>query len=299
MGPQNLTVPAEFILMGVTSQPELQLPLFRVLLIIYLVTVLENLGMVILTKLDSCLHTPMYFFIRHLALIDLGNSTVIYPKMMVSFMTDQNTISYSACASQMAFFMFFIISELFLLSSMAYDRYVAICNPLLYNVIMSQRLCLVLVGIPYVYSTFPSVLITSKIFVSSFCGSNVINYFYCDDVPVLSKLCTNAQEIESLIFLFSALNVTSSLLVVLVSYILILLAICRMQSAEGKRKAFSTCASHLTVVVVFYGTLLFMYLQPKSTHSFNTDTTASVFYTLVVPMLNPLIYSFRNKEVKN
>ncbi|ELW65922.1 olfactory receptor 8K5 [Tupaia chinensis] len=299
MGHQNLTVPAEFILTGVTSQPELQLPLFGVFLIIYLVTVLGNLGMIILTKLDSRLHTPMYFFIRHLAFIDLGNSTVIYPKMMVTFIIDQNTISYCACATQMAFFIFFIISELFLLSSMAYDRYVAICNPLLYNVIMSQKLCLVLVGIPYVYSTFQAIMITSKIFVSSFCGSNVINYFYCDDVPVLSMLCTNAQGIELLIILFSALNLTSSLTVVLVSYVMILSAICRMQSAEGKKKAFSTCASHLTVVVVFYGTLLFMYLQPKSAHSFDTDKMASVFYTLVVPMLNPLIYSFRNKEVKN
>ncbi|XP_006148819.1 olfactory receptor 8K5-like [Tupaia chinensis] len=299
MGQQNFTVPAELILAGVTSQSELQLPLFGVFLIIYLVTVLGNLGMVILTKLDSHLQTPMYFFIRHLAFIDLGNSTVIYPKMMVSFIVDQNTISYCACATQMAFFLFFIISELFLLSAMAYDRYVAICNPLLYNVIMSQKLCLVLVGIPYVYSTFQSVLITSKIFVSSFCGSNIIGSFYCDDAAVLSLLCTNVREIELLIIVFASVKLISSLLVVLVSYILILLAICRMQSAEGKKKAFSTCASHLTVVVVFYGSLLFMYLQPKSAHSFDTDKMASVFYTLVVPMLNPLIYSFRNKDVKN
>ncbi|ELW65920.1 olfactory receptor 8K5 [Tupaia chinensis] len=299
MGHQNLTVPAEFILTGVTDQPELQLPLFGVFLIIYLLTVLGNLGMVILTKVDSRLHTPMYFFIRHLAFIDLGNTTVIYPKMMVSFIVDQNTIFYYACATQMAFFLMFLICELYVLSSMAYDRYVAICNPLLYNVIMSQRICFVLVGFPYAFSTFQSVLITSKIFVSTFCGSNVISYFYCDDVPVVPKLCTNSREIELLIILFSALNLISSLMVVLVSYILILLAICQMQSAEGKKKAFSTCASHLTVVVVFYGSMLFMYLQPKSAHSFDTDKTASVFYTLVVPMLNPLIYSFRNKEVKN
>ncbi|ELW65921.1 olfactory receptor 8K5 [Tupaia chinensis] len=299
MGHQNQTVPTEFILMDLENQPELQLPLFGVFLVIYLLTVLGNLGMIILTKLDSHLHTPMYFFIRHLAFIDLGNSTVIYPKMMVNFVVDQNTISYCACATQMAFFLFFIISEIFLLSSMAYDRYVAICNPLLYNVIMSQRLCLVLVGIPYIYSTFQAIMITSKIFVSNFCGSNIISYFYCENATVVTMLCTNAREIELLIILFSALNLISSLTVVLVSYVMILLAIFQMQSAEGKKKAFSTCASHLTVVVVFYGTLLFMYLQPKSAHSFNTDKTASVFYTLVVPMLNPLIYSFRNKDVKN
>nr|XP_004667679.2 olfactory receptor 8K5-like [Jaculus jaculus] len=299
MEKQNITVPIEFILTGVTHRPELQLPLLGVFLIIYTLTVMGNMGMVILTKLDSCLHTPMYYFIRHLAFIDLGNSTVIYPKMMVNFVVDQNTISYYACATQMAFFIMFIISELFILSAMAYDRYVAICNPLLYNVIMSQRCCHALVGIPYLYSTFQALMITSKIFTMTFCGSNVISHFYCDDVPMLLMLCSNTLDIELLIISFSAFNLISSLLVVLVSYMLILLAICQIRSAEGRKKAFSTCSSHLTVVVVFYGTLFFMYLQPKSNHSFETDKLASVFYTLVIPMFNPLIYSFRNKEVKS
>ncbi|XP_012884565.1 PREDICTED: olfactory receptor 8K5-like [Dipodomys ordii] len=299
MGQQNLTTPTEFILLGITRQPELQLPLFGILLLIYTVTVVGNLGMIILTKLDSRLHTPMYFFIRHLAFIDLGNSTVIYPKVLVNFILYQNTISYYACATQMAFFITFIISELFILSSMAYDRYVAICNPLLYNVIMSQRLCHVLVGIPYLYSAFQALMITVKIFILNFCGSNVISHFYCDNVALLLLLCSNAQDVELIIIVFSAFNLISSLVVVLISYTLILLAVCRMHSAEGRKKAFSTCGSHLTVVVVFYGTLLFMYVQPKSTHSFDTDKLTSVFYTLVIPMLNPLIYSIRNKEVKN
>ncbi|XP_042532098.1 olfactory receptor 8K5-like [Dipodomys spectabilis] len=299
MGQQNLTTPTEFILWGITRQPELQLPLFGVFLLIYAVTVVGNLGMIILTKLDSRLHTPMYFFIRHLAFIDLGNSTVIYPKVLVNFISDQNTISYYACATQMAFFITFIISELFILSSMAYDRYVAICNPLLYHVIMSQRLCRVLVGIPYLYSAFQALMITVKIFILNFCGSNVISHFYCDNVALLLLLCSNAQDIELIIIVFSAFNLISSLVVILISYTLILLAVCRMHSAEGRKKAFSTCGSHLTVVVVFYGTLLFMYVQPKSTHSFDTDKLTSVFYTLVIPMLNPLIYSVRNKEVKN
>ncbi|XP_062053912.1 olfactory receptor 8K5-like [Lepus europaeus] len=299
MGQQNLTMPTEFVFLGVTRLPELQLPLFGILLLIYTITVLGNLGMIVLTKLDSHLHTPMYFFIRHLAFIDLGDSTVIYPKMLVNFIVGSNTISYYGCATQMAFFIMFIISELFILSAMAYDRYVAICNPLLYNVIMSPRLCHLLVGIPYLYSTFQALMITIKIFTLTFCGSNVISHFYCDDVPVLLMLCSNAEEIELLIIFFSAFNLISSLLVVLLSYTLILLAICRMHSAEGRKKAFSTCGSHLTVVVVFYGSLLFMYLQPKSTHSFETDKMASVFYTLVIPMLNPLIYSLRNKEVEN
>nr|XP_012806412.2 LOW QUALITY PROTEIN: olfactory receptor 8K5-like [Jaculus jaculus] len=299
MDKQNRTVLPEFILLGVTQRPELQLPLFGVFLIIYMVTVVGNLGMIILTKLDSRLFTPMYFFIRHLAFIDLGNSTVICPKMLVNFVVDRNTISFYACATQLAFFLMFIISEFFILSAMAYDRYVAICKPLIYNVLMSQRKCHLLVGIPYLYSTFQALLFTSKIFTLTFCGSKVISHFYCDDVPLLPLLCSNAQEIQLRIILFSALNLISSLLVVLGTYILILLAICQMHSAEGRKKAFSTCASHLTVVVVFYGSLLFMYLQPKSTHSFESDKIASVFYTLVIPMLNPLIYSLRNKEVKN
>uniref|UniRef100_G3UGP4 Olfactory receptor n=1 Tax=Loxodonta africana TaxID=9785 RepID=G3UGP4_LOXAF len=299
VGQQNQTVLTEFILMGVTRHPELQYPLFGVFLLIYMITVVGNLGLIILTKMDSRLHTPMYFFIRHLAFIDLGNSTVICPKMLVNFVVDKNTISYYACATQMAFFIMFIISELFILSAMAYDRYVAVCNPLLYNVIMSQRLCHVLVGIPYLYSAFQSVMFTSKTFTSIFCGSNVISRFYCDDVPLLSMLCSNSQEIELMLMIFSAFNLISSLLVVLLSYLLILIAIFRMHSAKSRKKAFSTCGSHLTVVVVFYGTLLFMYVQPRSAHSYDTDTVASVFYTLVIPMLNPLIYSLRNKEVKS
>nr|XP_004667680.1 olfactory receptor 8K5-like [Jaculus jaculus] len=295
----NLTTPAGFILMGVTQRPELQLPLFGIFLIIYTVTVVGNLGMIILTKLDSRLNTPMYFFIRHLAFIDLGNSTTICPKMLMNFVVDQNTISYSACATQMALFIFFIVSELSVLASMAYDRYMAICSPLLYHTVMTSKHCHMLVGIPYLYSTFQALLFPIKYFKLSFCGSNVITHFYCDVEPLLPLICSHAQETELLTLLFSAFNLISSLLVVLLSYALILLAICRMHSAEGRKKAFSTCGSHLTVVVVFYGTLLFMYVQPKATHSFETDKLASVFYTLVIPMLNPLIYSLRNKEVKN
>lgn len=299
MDQKNRSSLTEFILMGVTKQPELQIPLFWVFLIIYTITVVGNLGMIILTQVDSRLHKPMYFFIKHLAFIDLGNSTVICPKMLVNFVVDQNTISYHACATQLAFFLMFIISEFFILSAMAYDRYLAICNPLLYNVIMSQRLCLMLVGIPYLYSTFQALMFTIKIFTLTFCGSNVIGHFYCDDVPLLLMLCSNAQEIELLIILFSAFNLISSLLVILMSYILILIAVFQMRSAESRKKAFSTCGSHLMVVVVFYGSLLFMYMQPNSTHSFDTDKMASVFYTLVIPMLNPFIYSLRNKEVKS
>lgn len=289
----------EFILMGITDNPGLQAPLFGVFLVIYLITALGNLGMVILTHLDSNLHTPMYFFLRHLSITDLGYSTVIGPKMMVNFVVHKNTISYNWCATQLALFEIFIISELFILSAMAYDRYVAICKPLLYVVIMAEKVRWVLVLIPYLYSTFVSLFLTIKLFRLSFCGSNIISYFYCDCLPLISLLCSDTHELELIILIFSGCNLLSSLLIVLVSYMFILVAIVRMKSTEGRYKAFSTCSSHLTVVVVFYGTLLFIYLQPKSSHAFDIDKMASVFYTLVIPMLNPLIYSLRNKEVKD
>ncbi|XP_004621798.2 olfactory receptor 8K3-like [Sorex araneus] len=298
MDKHNLTVLEEFILLGITDRPELQAPFFGLFLIIYVISLVGNLGMIILTNIDSRLQTPMYFFLRHLAFIDLGYSTAVGPKTLVNFIANQNRIPYHWCATQLAFFIFFIISELFVLSAMAYDRYVAICNPLLYTVVMSQKVCWVLVLIPYAYSAFLSLITTIKIFISSFCGHNVISHFYCDSLPLLTLVCSGTHDVEMIILIFSAFNLVSSLLIVIVSYILILKAILRMKSAEGRRKAFSTCGSHLTAVVILYATLFFMYVQPKSSHSFENDKMASVFYTLIIPMLNPLIYSLRNKEVK-
>ncbi|ELK07905.1 olfactory receptor 8K3 [Pteropus alecto] len=299
MEQQNLTVLKEFILMGITDRPELQAPFFGMFLVIYAVSVVGNLGLIILTKVDSRLQTPMYFFLMHLAFTDLGYSTAVGPKMLVNFLVDQHTISYNWCATQLTFFNMFITSEIFLLSAMAYDRYVAICNPLLYTVIMSQRLCQLLVAIPYLFSVIFSLVITIKIFVLSFCGYNVIRHFYCDSLSLVPLLCSDTHEIKLLILIFSAFTLVSSLLIVLGSYMLILAAILRMHSAEGRHKAFSTCGSHLTVVVLYYGTLFFIYVQPKSKNSSDTDKMASLFYTLVIPMLNPMIYSLRNKMVKN
>ncbi|XP_004875660.1 olfactory receptor 8K3 [Heterocephalus glaber] len=294
----NLTALTEFILLGITDRPELQAPLFLLFLFIYLSSLLGNLGMIILTQVDPRLQTPMYFFLRHLALTDLGYSTAVGPKMLVNFVVDQNTISYYFCATQLAIFLVFITSEFFILSAMSYDRYVAICHPLLYTVIMSPRVCWVLVAIPYLYSTFVSLFVSVKIFTLTFCGYNVINHFYCDCIPLISLLCSNTHEVEYIIIIFAALDLISSLLIILMSYLLIFVVILKMKSAEGRRKAFSTCGSHLTVVTVFYGTLIFIYVQPKSSHSSDTDKVASIFYTLVIPLLNPLIYSLRNKDVK-
>ncbi|XP_052581116.1 olfactory receptor 8K3-like [Peromyscus californicus insignis] len=298
MEKQNLTVMNEFILLGITDRPELQAPLFGLFLIIYLISLMGNLGMIVLTMVDSRLQTPMYFFLKHLAITDLGYSTAVGPKMLENFVVNQNTISYYLCATQLACFLLFITCELFILSVMSYDRYVAICNPLLYTAIMSQRACWILVIIPYLYGLFLSLLIILKMFTLSFCDYNVINHFFCDCIALIPLLCSNTHDIELIILIFAVFDLISSLLVVLVSYLLILIAILRMNSAEGRHKAIATCGSHLTVVIIFYGTLISMYLQPNYSHSFDTDKLASIFYTLIIPMLNPLIYSLRNKDVK-
>ena len=299
MAQGNLTPVTEFILTGVSDLPELQIPLFFVFLVIYGFTVAGNLGIITLTSVDSQLQTPMYFFLRHLAIINLGDSTVIAPKMLVNFLASKRTISYYGCAAQLGGFLVFIVAEIFMLAVMAYDRYVAICNPLLYGVVVSPQICLLLVSLTYLYSLTTALTVTSCVFSVSYCSSNVINHFYCDNVPLLALSCSDTYIPETAVFTFSGTNLLFSMIIVLISYFNIVLAILRIRSSEGRQKAFSTCASHMMAVTVFYGTLLFMYLQPRSNHSLDTDKMASVFYTLVIPMLNPLIYSLRNKDVKD
>ncbi|KAK7806560.1 hypothetical protein U0070_017165 [Myodes glareolus] len=280
------------------DRPELQVPLFLVFLVIYMLTAAGNLGIITLTTMDSRLQTPMYFFLRHLAVINLGNSTVIAPKMLVNFLVSKKTTLYYECATQLGGFLVFIVAETFMLAVMAYDRYVAICNPLLYMVVVSRHVCLLLVSLTYVYG-FCTVIVTSScVFSVSYCSSNVINHFYCDTVPLLALSCSDTYLPETVVFISAGTNLSLSMSIVLVSYFNIVLSIVRICSAEGRRKAFSTCASHMVAVTVFYGALLFMYLQPQTNHSLDTDKMASVFYTLVIPMLNPLIYSLRNKDVK-
>ncbi|XP_058546665.1 olfactory receptor 8J2-like isoform X2 [Neofelis nebulosa] len=296
---QNLTSVTEFILTGVSGRPELQIPLFFVFLVIYGLTVAGNLGIITLTSVDSQLQTPMYFFLRHLAIINLGDSTVIAPKMLVNFLASKKTISYYGCATQLGGFLVFIVAEIFMLAVMAYDRYVAICNPLLYMVVVSPQICLLLVSLTYLYSLTTALTVTSCVFSVSYCSSNVINHFYCDNVPLLALSCSNTHIPETVVFTSAGINLLFSMIIVLISYFNIIFAISRIRSSEGRQKAFSTCASHMMAVTVFYGTLLFMYLQPRSNHSLDTDKMASIFYTLVIPMLNPLIYSLRNKDVKD
>ncbi|XP_006902345.1 PREDICTED: olfactory receptor 8J3-like [Elephantulus edwardii] len=295
--PENLTQVTEFILTGVSDQPELQVPLFFVFLLIYALTVSGNLGIITLTSVDPRLQTPMYFFLRHLAVINLSNSTVIGPKMLANFLVQKKTISYYCCAAQLGGFLLFIVAEVFMLAVMAYDRYVAICNPLLYMVVVSRQLCFLLVSLAYIYGFFTAVLVPSCAFSMFYCSSNVINHFFCDVVPLLALSCTNTYLPETVVFTSAATNLILSLMIVLVSYSNIIWSVLRIRSSEGRKKAFSTCASHMMVVTVFYGTLLFMYVSPKMDHSLDTDKMASVFYTLIIPMLNPMIYSFRNKDV--
>ncbi|XP_045642944.1 olfactory receptor 8J2-like [Ursus americanus] len=299
MASGNLTQVTEFILMGVSDHPDLRIPLFFVFLLIYGLTMAGNLGIITLTSADSQLQTPMYFFLRHLAIINLGDSTVIAPKMLVNFLVSKKTISYHGCAAQLGGFLVFIVAETFMLGVMAYDRYVAICNPLLYMAVVSSQVCILLVSLTYLYSLTTALTVSSCVFSMSYCSSNVINHFYCDTVPLLALSCSDTYIPETIVFTSAGTNLFFSMIIVLTSYLHIVLAILRISSSEGRRKAFSTCASHMMAVTVFYGTLFFMYLQPRSNHSLGTDKMASVFYTLVIPMLNPLIYSLRNKDVKD
>ena len=294
----NFTRVTEFILTGVSERPDLQIPLFFVFLVIYGLTVTGNLSIITLTSVDSQLQTPMYFFLRHLAINNLGNSTVIAPKMLINFLVKKHTTSFYECAIQLGGFLVFIVAEIFILAVMAYDRYVAICNPLLYMAVVSRQACFLLVSLTHLYSFSTAVVVSCCVFSMSYCSSNVINHFYCDTVPLLALSCSDASFPETVVFISASTNLMISITVVVASYFNIIVSILRIRSSEGRKRAFSTCASHMTAVSVFYGTLLFMYLQPRNNHSLETDKMASVFYTLVIPMLNPMIYSLRNKEVK-
>ncbi|XP_054826033.1 olfactory receptor 1019-like [Eublepharis macularius] len=296
---RNHTRVTEFILLGFTDYPDLQVPLFLLFLLIYVVTLVGNLGMIALIRIDSRLHTPMYFFLSNLSLLDVGYSTVVAPRMLITFLMDSKTITFNQCVVQFFFFCIAVSSECYLLAAMAYDRFTAICSPLLYSVIMSRRLCILLVVAAYFCGFVNSVFHTSFMFNLSFCHSNVINHFFCDVPPILKLSCSDTFTTDIVHFTTSTVVVASTILIILVSYIYILAAILRINSTEGRRKTFSTCASHLTAVTIFYGTVMFMYLRPNSKFAVEQDKIISVFYTLIIPMLNPLIYSLRNKEVKD
>nr|XP_058145215.1 putative olfactory receptor 8G2 [Dasypus novemcinctus] len=294
----NHSMVTEFILAGLTQYPELQLPLFLLFLGIYVVTVVGNLGMITLIGLSSSLHTPMYYFLSSLSFIDLCYSTVINPQMLVHFVSERNIISYAACMTQLYFFMLFIIAECHMLAVMAYDRYVAICNPLLYNVIMSYHFCFWLTMGVYVLGVIGSTIHTGFMLRLSFCKNNVVNHYVCDLFPLLELPCSSTYINELLVLCLSSFNILMPTLTILASYIFIIASILRISSIEGRSKAFSICSSHISAVALFFGSTAFMYMQPSSVSSMDQGKVSSVFYTTVIPMLNPFIYSLRNKDVK-
>ncbi|XP_036989860.2 olfactory receptor 1030 [Artibeus jamaicensis] len=295
---ENSTLVTEFILLGLTDRPELQPILFALFLVIYLITVGGNLGMLVLIRIDSRLHTPMYFFLASLSCLDLCYSTNVTPKMLVNFLSEKKTISYAACLVQCYFFIAMLITEYYMLAVMAYDRYMAICSPLLYSSKMSNGVCIRLIAGPYIYGFLSGLMETMWTYRLTFCGSNIINHFYCADPPLIRLSCSDTFIKETSMFVVAGFNLSNSLLIILISYVFILISILRMRSTEGRQKAFSTCGSHLMAVTVFYGTLFCMYVRPPTDKSVEESKIIAVFYTFVSPMLNPIIYSLRNKDVK-
>ncbi|XP_004682836.1 PREDICTED: olfactory receptor 5AL1-like [Condylura cristata] len=299
MAKSNHSAVSEFILLGLTDNPELQALLFGVFLIIYLSSVLGNIGLIVLIHISPQLQIPMYFFLGHLAFVDFSFTSSVTPNTLANFLCEVKSIAFHACAVQVCCFITFVVCEMYLLSIMAYDRYIAICNPLLYVILMPRKLCNQIIASTYIYGLTVGLVQTVTTFQLSFCGSNVINHFYCDEVPLIGLSCSDTHAKELMLLIIAGLNILCSLLIVTISYVFILFAILKIHSTEGRRKAFSTCASHLTSITIFYGTIIFMYLLPKSSQSLTRDKFASVFYVIVIPMLNPLIYSLRNQEVKN
>ncbi|XP_054419742.1 olfactory receptor 5T2-like [Pteronotus mesoamericanus] len=294
---KNATEVSIFVLKGFTDNLELQIILFFLFLAIYLFTLMGNLGLLALVIGDSRLHNPMYYFLSVLSSVDVCFSSVITPNMLVDFLSKQKVISFLGCATQMFLASTFGTTECFLLAAMAYDRYVAIYDPLLYSVSMSSRVYVPLIVASYVGGILHACVHTVATFSLSFCASNEIRHVFCDIPPLLAISCSDTHTNQLLLFYFVGAIEIVTILIVLVSYGFILLAILRMRSAEGRRKVFSTCGPHLTGVLIFYGTSLFMYVRPSSSYALDHDMIVSTFYTIVIPMMNPFIYSLRNKDV--
>ncbi|EPY72488.1 olfactory receptor 5AK2 [Camelus ferus] len=298
MEQNNRTKVTEFILLGFAGQHKSWHVLFIVFLVIYVLTLVGNIGMLLLIKIESSLHTPMYFFLQNLAFVDLCYASAITPKMLQNLMSKIDSISFVGCIVQLLVYGTFVTSDCFILAAMAVDRYVAICNPLHYTTVMSQRFCIQLLVGSYFMGFLNASVNTSFTFSLNFCKSNKINHFFCDAPPILALSCSSVSFNAILLAAFVGFNLTFTVLVIIFSYIFILAAILKISSAAGKKKAFSTCASHLTVVTIFYGTLSYMYLHHSTIESQQQEKMASVFYGVMIPMLNPLIYSLRNQDVR-
>ncbi|XP_030148713.1 olfactory receptor 1G1-like [Lynx canadensis] len=295
---RNQTSVSDFLLLGFSAHPEQQPLLFGLFLGMYLVTVLGNLLIIMAIGSDQHLHTPMYFFLANLSFVDTCFTCTIVPKVLANILTQRHAISHTGCLVQMYFFMALALLDDFLLAVMAYDRYVAICLPLHYTTIMCPQRCLLLVAASWLCSHLLASSLTLLMSQFSFCASHAIPHFFCDLLPLLKLACSDTHFFQVLMFAEAALSGVVPLTCVLVSYAHIIHTVLRVPSAGGKHKVFSTCGSHLSVVTLFYGTLFLVYFQPSSTYSAEIGMVASVIYTMVTPMLNPFIYSLRNRDMK-
>ncbi|KAB0349460.1 hypothetical protein FD754_014317 [Muntiacus muntjak] len=295
-GTTNHSEMTDFILVGFKVRPEFHILLFLLFLLVYAMILIGNVGMMVIIMTDPRLNTPMYFFLGNLSFIDLFYSSVIAPKAMINFWSESKSISFAGCVTQFFLFALFIVTEGFLLAVMAYDCFIAICNPLLYSIQMSTRLCVQLVAGSYFCGCISSVLQTSMTFTLSFCASRTIDHFYCDDRPLLKISCSHLYIHKLVSFFLCSIIILPTIIVIIVSYMYIVSTALKIHSTEGRKKTFSTCSSHLGVMSVLYGAVFFMYLTPDTFPELSK--VASLCYTLLTPMMNPLIYSLRNKDVK-
>ncbi|XP_014940485.2 olfactory receptor 5AN1 [Acinonyx jubatus] len=299
VGGGNITEVTYFILLGFSDFPRILAVLFVVFLLIYIMTLTWNLCLIILIRMDSHLHTPMYFFLSNLSFMDICYVTSTAPKMLSSFFQEQQIITFVGCAVQYFVFSIMGLSESCLMTAMAYDRYAAICNPLLYSSVMSPTLCIWMVLGSYLAGLSASVSQLCAILQLHFCGPNVINHFFCDMPQLLVLSCTDTFFVQLLTAILTVIFGITNAFIIMISYGYIVISIMKITSAKGRSKAFNTCVSHLTAVSLFYTSGMFVYLSSSSGGSSSFDRFASVFYTVVIPMLNPLIYSLRNKEIKD
>ncbi|NXM73691.1 OR5V1 protein, partial [Serilophus lunatus] len=294
----NLSTVSEFVLVGLSDAPEVRFLLFALFLFIYVATMAGNITILIAVSTDTHLHNPMYFFLSNLSLLDILCPTITMPKMLEALLLENKVISFTGCLFQLFFLIDVVGTEIFLLAVMAYDRYVAICHPLKYLNTMSMKLCAHLAIGTWVVGFFNSLLHTSLIFTVFFCDSNQVDQYYCDIPPMLDLSCSSTDSRELVILVVAGVLGSAAFVITLVSYLYILLAILSMKSSESRHKAFSTCGSHLTVVCLFYGTTIYTYVRPSSTYSPQQDRIVSMLYGILTPLLNPIIYSLRNKEVR-
>ncbi|XP_028616115.1 olfactory receptor 187 [Grammomys surdaster] len=294
---KNATLLTEFVLTGLSHQELWKIPLFLIFLVIYLITIVGNVSLITLIWTDPHLHIPMYLFLGSLAFVDTSISSIVVPKMLLNFFGKSKMITLSECMVQFFLFNISATTECFLLAAMAYDRYVAICKPLLYSVVMTNGLCVWLIVLSFVGGIIHALIHEGFLLRLTFCNSNMIHHFYCDIISLLKISCTNPSLNYLIVFIFSGSIQVFTISTILVSYTIILFTILKKKSSKGIRKAFSTCGAHLLSVSLYYGPLLFMYVHPASSEVDDQDMIDSLFYTVIIPVLNPIIYSFRNKQV--